>query len=780
MNTLDDLTLSDLDEINSRYKDELLSNNLNEEECDLQDILNSHCSLSTKSIFALKELIKNIPNGEVRPQQLILISRVSDVIEDRNDGLMQAGTGVGKSIAYLIPAIISKRKCIISTSTKQLTSQLTEKDLPLLKKYLFKDMNFIGLQSLTNYICPRKMVELLDEVNKDEAIFMKTRPDEHRALKKAVSQYDSYLRNEIRLEDFTTDNMGFSKDCDYSGFTCSGSACVRPCKFTGKDSCPVNRIVMKALQSDVVVTNHAYISRMIVQASKEEDKKLGILRDRYLWICDEAHDLEGYMERAFSTELSTGDLKYNYLDKLQKYVNQTLIEDTFSSECTKYFSYMESNFPDIDKDLLYQTGDDIKSDTIKLGRIIGDIYNIVSKYKEAIAESRLEMLNEGKTSRLIEYLEERFEFEYEDIKKFKEHISTLITIKSRLETLDCVNVKYVPTIKSIATDILDAIKTFYLAYSDKESYITYFQYIKPDRDNQEPFRIFATYLKTGDALQAGLGYLDLDKSDLIKVNNHRINMIGVSATLCVDNSFRDMADKLGMLKLKDIKCSCHDVGTVFNYREQCLMYAPQNIPSVKGNSKEHSEFFHNSIKELIELSGGGALILCTSKKETIETYNYLKNVFGNKYTVLCAESKEWKDKNKNKNTLVKTFRDDKDSILVGTRGFFQGLDVQGDSLRLLCLNKLPFGVPGVLSERKSEIAKSKGLDAFKTTATVPATMILLQAIGRLIRHTSDRGVVAIYDDRLYKGVGWLSPLVRSLPPFTVTNDIEDVEKFFTK
>lgn len=85
---------------------------------------------------------------------------------------------------------------------------------------------------------------------------------------------------------------------------------------------------------------------------------------------------------------------------------------------------------------------------------------------------------------------------------------------------------------------------------------------------------------------------------------------------------------------------------------------------------------------------------------------------------------------------------------------------------------------GVVSKRKSEIAESKGLNAFRTTAVVPTTMMLLQAVGRLIRHTTDKGVVVVYDNRLYSGAGWISPVVNSLPPFKITKDIEEIKEFF--
>lgn len=769
MNTIDDITKQEIEEINKLYNKELESHNFNEED-DLDIILESQCSLSTKSIFALKKLIKSIPNGEVRPQQMILIHKLSNIIENKNDGLMQAGTGVGKSIAYLIPAIISKRKCFVSTSTKQLTSQLAEKDLPTLQKYLFPDIKYVALQSLSNYICPRKMTELLEEMEKNESIFKATRIEEYRALKIAVPAYQEYLKGGIKPEDFTIESIG----CNCEGFECSGSSCTRNCKFKGRESCPVYKIVSKTMSSNVVVTNHAYVSRVVVDASKDKEKDLGLLKGRYLWLCDEAHDLDNWLEKAFSTEVTLGELKYEILPKFNKYINETVIEDTFSKQYDTYNKIMMNQYQhaDVEPDL-YISGNDVKEDVRSVGVIIAGLMKIVERYKQD-AEELVEVYNTNSEKR-ITTLEEEFTFRDRDIEEISNYITRLLTLKTRLDTLSCVSVKYISTVRHYLDSVLDMLRTFYLAYNDKDSYVTYFDYMPSLHDNHEPFKIAATYLDTGDALQSGLGCLDTDKSKLDKVNKNSISLIGISATLCVENSFRDSADKLGMLKLKDKRCECADVGTVFDYPNQGLMYIPQNIPDVRTKRKEHFEYFKSSVKDLIEISKGGALILCTTTKETSDTYTYLLNELGDRYTILSADDKKWKSKNE----LVSAFRDDVDSVLVGTRGFFQGLDVQGDSLRLLCLNKLPFGSPGVVSKRKSEIAEAKGLDAFRTTAVVPTTMMLLQAMGRLIRHTSDKGVVAIFDNRLYSGAGWISPVVRSLPPFAMVDSLEDVKEFFT-
>lgn len=756
------------EKILEKYYKELSEHHINSD-TDIQDVLDSDCSLYVKSIFCLYRLIENIPNGEVRPQQIVMITEMSCDINDTCDGLIQAGTGVGKSIAYLIPAIISGKKCFISTSTKQLTSQLTEKDLPLLKKYLFPDLEFSGLQSLSNFICPRKLIALRDEAGKGEASFVMTRgKEELQSVKKALTFYESYINGNLTQDELTIDRMG----CNCDSFQCAGSTCTRNCKFEGKEMCPVNRIVGKVMRSQIVVTNHAYISNMLVRASKEESKDLGILKGRALWICDEAHDLENYLEKAFSTEISYDTIDLNYMQKLQKYYDSDALVATFKNEYNKYHATMmkSNNIPD---EIIYKSSNDLVNDVASIYRIAYSVRELLDRYKRD-AEFYLEDLNKGKTKNLIKNAEQEIKFTERDMKDIKSGIEGLSLIKPKLETLDCVEVKYIPTIRKILNELLESLKVLNLAYNNEEDYISYYNYMLGN--NNVLFTLSSTYLKLGDALQSALGYLDLEKSNLTTVNNNKINIIGVSATLCIGNEFKDTADKFGMDKLKGISCYSEDVGTVFDYEKQGLLYAPRDIPDVKTHREEQFTYFKSNVVRLIDASKGGALILCTTNSETKQTAEYLSQIYSGKYNVLSSSLDTWK--NKSKNDMVKAFRDDENSILVGTRGFFQGLDVQGDSLRLLCLNKLPFGSPGVVSKRKMEIATSKGQDGYRVTAIVPTTMLLLQAIGRLIRHTEDRGVVAIFDNRLYGGKSWLSPLINSIPPFKVVDDVTDVEDFF--
>lgn len=682
---MDEFTKQELDMIHNLYIEDIQQNfGKPEDDIEWEDMQKSNCSLSTKSIFGLKELIKNIPNGETRPQQIILVNKLGEILTENNNGMLQAGTGVGKSIGYLLPTILKGKRFFVSTATKQLTSQLTNKDLPLLQKYLFPDLKFAALQSFSNYICPKKLQEITDEYNLNKLIF-DDRKDELAALGELNIKYTNYKLGKLKTEDVTTE--GINHNCE--SFTCSGSNCVRNCKFKDKEECPVNKLVKKAKSADVIVTNHAYVSQLITKASRDKTKSLGMLDKRSLWICDEAHDLDGYLERAFSTSLSLDTIN-NYMRKLEKYSEidtKSSISANFDDKYRQYLTIIEEVFDGVPEDdnLFYQDGSEIIYDLKTIIGILKSLFGVWSNVRTQL-QMKLYTSNEA-NNKHDKSIEEEISFDENDLTVFDSSVKTLEEISLRLSTLDALNLRYIPTIKNIVADLMESLLTYNRSNILPNEYVLYSRY--DEFENSYNFVISATYLNTGDALQAGLGYLDLDKSNLLTVNSNKVNLVCVSATLCIDGGFRDTADKFGMLKLKDIHCLCEDVGTVFDYKNQGLMYIPTGIPDVKRNRKEHFEFFKTNVRDLIEISHGGALILCTTKSETEETYKYLQDTIGNKYTILSAEDRQWGTKNE----LVEVFRKDKDSVLVGTRGFFQGLDIQGDSLRLLCLNKLPFGSP---------------------------------------------------------------------------------------
>lgn len=748
-----------------------------------EDILNwfdiledKSISLAKKSEVALKVLVSSIPNGEIRPQQKLLIEEMVRLLDNNKDGLLQAGTGVGKSVSYLIPAILSGKKFFVTTSTIQLSSQLANKDLPMLKKYLFPDLTFANVQSFSNYICPKRVEELKEELNANAGLKLGTADKEERDTANYLStRVKEYQSNKLKAEEFVVNNMKVDKKSLCDNFRCAGPNCVYKCKYIrNKDDevdvtrCPVAAMMRKVKSSQVITTTHAYVSHLLRNARSKST--MGTLSDRALWIADEAHDLESYIESASSIQLHLTELR-NYHHKIAEYITDETdnnVIKVFATKLPKYSMLMEG-----EESLQYESVDDFERDLRSLNTILNELELTWGEYKEIFRQTF--NANGGRIP-----CESVIQFTPEELDLFSRMQMRLNEIKSKLSTLVSLSIRFVPTILKIATEMTEVVDTLIRADSFKDDYITYGRYCetKDDKGNKyEDFYIASIFLKSGEALQAGLGTLDLKKSTLTNKNEKdEISFIGVSATLKSNNSFDSMKMSLGLDKLENKECDCLDVGTVFDYQKQCLMYVPNGMPSVK-DTKSHREFFQEELKKLIKASKGGALVLCTSISEMKETYNYLQLEFGDVYPVyyFSGDSKDGLTKEE----AVKLFTENEDSILVGTRGFFQGLDVQGNSLRLLCIDKIPFPTPDIVNRRKSELAGQKGLNGFSLYQITPATMTLLQALGRLIRHTTDSGVVSVFDDRLFNmGLSWINPIRNSLPSAKITTNIKDVERFY--
>ena len=357
-----------------------------------EDILNwfdiledKSISLAKKSEVALKVLVSSIPNGEIRPQQKLLIEEMVRLLDNNKDGLLQAGTGVGKSVSYLIPAILSGKKFFVTTSTIQLSSQLANKDLPMLKKYLFPDLTFANVQSFSNYICPKRVEELKEELNANAGLKLGTADKEERDTANYLStRVKEYQSNKLKAEEFVVNNMKVDKKSLCDNFRCAGPNCVYKCKYIrNKDDevdvtrCPVAAMMRKVKSSQVITTTHAYVSHLLRNARSKST--MGTLSDRALWIADEAHDLESYVESASSIQLHLTELR-NYHHKIAEYITDETdnnVIKVFATKLPKYSMLMEG-----EESLQYESVDDFERDLRSLNTILNELELTWREYKE--------------------------------------------------------------------------------------------------------------------------------------------------------------------------------------------------------------------------------------------------------------------------------------------------------------------------------------------------------------------------------------------------------------
>lgn len=723
-------------------------------------------------IGSFEKLLERVPNAEVRVQQLQLSLKIMDILNGNGYGILQAGTGVGKSFSYLIPLILSDERAVISSSTKLLASQLYNKDLKLLKETVFPSLTYAEAKGVKNYICMKRFYEYYNssvEVAEIKKLFfprqkfsyeevcaidsskwldpgrefenyteMQDYINDIQFLFLVRDKYYDYVDRKISYKEFSDLPLNCSNKL-INKITVERASCCNPnskCSILKQDKCPFAFIMDDVEKSQIVVTNHAYVASSIINAVKSQRmSRMGI---RSIWVADEAHDLEESLIEAFSPPISVNDIK-DYIDVIfNPMVEVKLMKALSNNEAMVSFRMSSDAFKNLKEDL-------------------ENLINLI------LDESKEYKLGDGVGQ------SQKVEINFTDFEPTFTAISNKTKILNKALSYTADNGDEVSTIYYAISELNTVVQQIKMSFLCTDMYLYWLEYIR-NWDDTEDFKFNATTLKVGEQLQAALGNLDQSKSEL-DVNISPIKMLTVSATLKMNGRFDEFKDLIG----NDVavsKYESYDAGTVFDYKKQGLLYIPSDCPSVKNDREGHLQFFKDEVCKLIEASNGGALILTTTSYEARDLHNYLKLNFKGKYKIISYEDSS------NKIKLVEEFKNDRNSILIGTRGFFQGIDVPGDSLRLVCINKIPFPSPDLISKAKGEILKSEGKNDFNLLSVYPATQTMLQAIGRLIRHTSDKGVVAIFDDRLTSGLRWIQPIVRSLPDFTRTQSLEDVKDFF--
>lgn len=724
-------------------------------------------------------LTRSIDRGELRKQQIDLSKKIADTINNRKNGIFQAGTGVGKSFAYLIPAILSGRSVVISTATKQLSSQIASKDLKILKDVLFPSLKYSELQGIENYVCMQKVEKCFTDGVKYPEISMFIGIDKHyedvkdlppekmlpqaqssfyilnekdkerirdiKFLYKIMDCYQDYSDGKITYKDFIRVGMDCSSECARR-LSCKKSKCFdvkkkSKCEFF--DSCPYKKLCEDVAKSQILVTNHAFIGTCLSGSNGGTSHE--VIRNRDLWIADEGHELEQYLIKCFSEEISTKDLR----DLLKR------ISDPNGKD--KIFKL-------IDKNLNY---DDANKFKYQYNSFEKDLETIIDSLKGYSAMFR--MSEDHNEQILAENISDEIISRMNQIKLYYDDICKQIS-----DSDNNVDTQVRDTILSYI-DFDELYRTIVKSSqhkNKKNSYLFYLEYL--NNENQDVI-FHITNIKVGEQLQACIGMLNPEKcnNSEFEINPEKVNLITLSATMKIGETFDDFKDIISADK-SIVDYDTYDAGTVFNYKQQGILYVPENIPDLKKDRELHFKKFQMETVKLINSSNGGALVLTTTSYEADQMYELLNKLFGSKFNIFNYKESS------NKDAIIERFRLDRNSVLVGTKGFFQGIDVQGTSLRLVCINKIPFPTPTVVSEAKSKIYQGEGKNAFQLTSVIPATQTLLQAIGRLIRHTTDNGVIAIMDNRLNENKFWLKPLIDSIPDFYRTSDFNQIDNFFRK
>lgn len=673
------------------------------------------------------ELDSALPGFSFREGQLEMARLVEKAMREDKHLVVEAGTGIGKSFAYLAPAFLQiasdeSSACIVATSTITLQKQLYDKDIPLLKGALGLDVPTAILFGRSNYLCLRRY-----EDQRLEKESLKVQPsDEEKAFDEWVDATDTGALPELDSEALGRLFSALASDeKDCPSFRCPYYS-----------RCFFYSARRAALKARIVVTNHHLLlldARNRAENGKDFSEDAVLPGYRYA-ILDEAHHIEDEATEVLSDAYSS--------DRVSRYIDYlTRKERRFGSASILDFLSIEEKDRGI--------GARIKERIAHIRTMLQEYDRLLSSILGADRGELL--LTPGFYERCRDRLREG-EAISEELRRIHADVYSGYSESPAEENASYMEllVRYTETLASYA-DVLSS----FIRFSDWDERIPY----AVERGGRWEIRLAP--MDTGPVLSRML---------LRNISS----MIYSSATVSIGDSFEYFARRSGLAEERERMLSA-SFGSPFRYERNLMLLVPQDGRSFSsGESASYAEYVSSVVKDAIQSSGGGALVLFTSKEMMRSVY---QRISGDIDDLLLQDDRA------SRASLLASFRERKDSSLLAVSSFWEGIDAPGDTLRLVIIVKLPFSVPStpIAAARSAHLEKSGGRP-FMEIAVPEATLRLKQGLGRLIRNEEDRGVVLILDTRIlstYYGRAMLSALPRCyVPEDTMIGNIPDkIERF---
>jgi len=672
-------------------------------------------------------------NYELREGQKQMALAVEAAFNNMEHLLVEAGTGVGKSLAYLLPAIrysiAEKTKVVISTNTKNLQEQLFYKDLPAVRDCLDLPFSVTLLKGRRNYLCERKWQEAQMDITKEFS------PQEAGSLMKLIIWENFTQTGDI------SENSSFNPNKDNSvwkkimadRYFCNG----KKCQFYNR--CFLMEIRRKAEKSNLVIINH----HLLLADLNAENSALGKYENL---IIDEAHNLPHLAPVELGLSLSFADLN-NFFQQLFAIRNkfQSGILPSLKSDVKK------SKIPD--QDFLVKKIDSAIN-------LIKDNKEIVSDLFKRIGELVDKSGNYGKL-RITDL--EKFKFITDFLSKiilFWEELSTQIMILK--DSLTIINseifVNHEKNLENLEGALLRTAEyhgvLLNLFNPELKDYAFWLESINIEDENY-PRGVF--------------NYAPLQINQILydRLYKNLKSIIFTSATIAIRNIFKYFSNRMGLDLLEAGYVRELVVDSPFDYTKQTQVMVSAFLPEPK------DKFFLTQsleiIKNAIDVSRTGTMILFTSYKDLNNVYDYLSEELYRNGIPLFAQNKGI-----NRSAMLKEFQKKGKAVLLGTSSFWEGVDIPGAALELLILYKLPFMVPSEpIVEAFLEKLQMEGKDSFMHYMLPNSILKFRQGFGRLIRHKTDKGIVLVLDNRIStKQYG--KYFIESIPAQTIitSNDIE--------
>ena len=632
-------------------------------------------------------LASTIDAFETRSGQRNMAVAVADIFESGGALLAEAGTGTGKTLAYLIPALLSGHRVLVSTGTKNLQEQLYFKDLPLLHEALNIPFKATYMKGRNNYLCLHRF-----EAACNSPMPRPTTDEENLTILKEWAQ-QTEIGDRAELEDLP-DDLPLWSEVSATQENCLGTECPK------YNDCFVTQMRQRAIESDIVIVNHHLLC---ADAAVRQGGYGEVIPDYSFAIVDEAHQLEDVATQYFGISVS-------------KFRVENLILDGFR--------LMEAGLP----------LDPVPADTVRAA--LGQVRDGAHAFFTAV---------ETKT---------------------RGSKSESVGVRSRI---DAATFEPVADLSRALLDALSSLESELGLLTDPPEDFRALGRRVHETHNDLRFTLQASdpaYVFFLDIRNRGvfLRASPIDVSTRVRESiwERLDGRILTSATLAVDGNFDYIRTRLGVGPAYELR-----LPSEFDFGHQAILYLPRRMPDPRNPGFTRAAAVE--IIEIIKRTAGRALVLFTSYSNLYGVRDIITEA-GLDFPLFVQGSAP-------RSTLLRDFRQTANAVLLGTSSFWQGVDVVGESLSCVIVDKLPFISPGdPIAAARMEALVVRGENPFTEYQVPLAILTLQQGLGRLIRHRSDRGVLAILDPRV-KTKGYGQRFLASLPPAPVTHDVEEVGRF---
>jgi ATP-dependent DNA helicase DinG len=624
-------------------------------------------------------LARALPDFQPRDSQLQMATHVAQALQQNRWLVVEAGTGTGKTFAYLVPALLSGKRVIVSTGTRTLQDQLFHRDLPLLGRVLGRVVTIALLKGRANYLCRERYARLGGELQLGADA----------ALRADIAQW-ALATEDGDLAELTAlpDNHPLRERMTSTRDNCTGNRCAEFAR------CHVFAARRRANEADLVIVNHHLL---LADMALKEEGFGDILPTADAVILDEAHQLPDLAAQFFGSQFGSRAVE-QVLGELQ----DVLLQGGFAAT---HLAGAES----VTREALRRAVHEVARVVTGPGRVAWDDALAAVDVAAAALVGALSDLADALVA-------------LDGGESLQQCAARVTALAGELDSM-------LHATQGQGARLLSGSSRAFTA-------------------QLVPFEISGTLRSIWQARPVALVF--------------------ASATLAVAGDFSHFTRRMGL----EDRCETLCIDSPFDYANQSLLYLPEAMP--EPSNPDFMPALTRNVIALVDAALGGAFVLFTSHRALEATARELRATWGTgsaaRYTLLVQGEAP-------REQLLRDFRAHGDAVLLGTASFWEGVDVQGQALRLVIIDRLPFASPDdpVLRARLQH-AREQGENPFNDIQVPEAALALKQGVGRLIRSETDQGVVAICDPRL-TGRGYGRKLLASLPPMRRTRDFGEARQF---